>query len=170
MPATPLTLRLNGMRALKNLIIATASMTATTPEEAMKNFLDILKNASPSVRLAVAFATPWVMLGMALAKYKFLTSGLKAVKKLLTSKLTASVTIPGTHPLQKQIMTYMVEQGLGQNARTLELTSPQNESKQSRYDPYYAYYGMQLRSSSSSDDADQAKKNQLNYVLSLIHI
>ena len=164
MPATSLTLRPSRLRALKSLIAATTSMTAATPEEAMNNFLEMLQNASPSVKLAIALATPWIMRGMALAKYKSFTSGVKAVKKMLISKLTASVTTPGNHPLQKQIMAYMVEQGLGKNARTLALTSPQNESKQSRYDPYYPYYGMQARTSSSSDDKDGDKKDHLNYV------
>ncbi|KAK5126711.1 hypothetical protein LTR85_009645 [Meristemomyces frigidus] len=156
--------RAGALRALKTLLAASSAMGSSSPDDVLQNFVTILKNTSPSLRLAILFSTPWVMLVMALARNNIIAKGCTSVQKFFTSKLTASVSIPGSHPLQKQIMAYMVNQGLGKNARTLALTSPQNDSKMSGpFAPYYAYYGMQ--SDSTTDDSEEdTKRDQPTYV------
>ncbi|KAK4547223.1 hypothetical protein LTR36_001445 [Oleoguttula mirabilis] len=145
------------LRALSSLIAASTAMGGSSPEADFQNFIPLLKNINPSLRLAILVSTPWVMIGMALSKYSLIAKSCKTVQTFFTRKLTASVSIPGNHPLQKLIMAYMVHQGLGKNARTLALTSPQNVSKRSGA---YAYPGI-----TQPDDADkETKRGQLTYV------
>ncbi|KAK3720172.1 hypothetical protein LTR37_003996 [Vermiconidia calcicola] len=98
--------------------------TSTSPDKVLKNFLEILKSASPHLKLAIAFLTPWTLLIAAISKHAWLTEWLKSLKNYVDGSLYASVTIPASHPLNRQVLAYMVEHGLRRNARTLALTNP----------------------------------------------
>ena len=55
--------RVNRLRASKNLLLGlSATMGTTSPEQVLKNFVEILKSSSPALKLAIALLTPWAML------------------------------------------------------------------------------------------------------------
>ena len=98
---------------------------SSSPEKALKNFIEMLKKASPQLRLAMALLTPWAMLVAAITKHRWLCSGFDFLRRTVVQNLYASVSIPASHPLNKQLLEYMVEHGLGKDAKTLSLPPPQ---------------------------------------------
>ena len=114
------------LQACKKILLATAeAMGSSSPEKVLKNFVELLQNASPQLKFAILLLTPWAMLFTAMSKYALLRSGLSTLKKYAKDTIYASVSIPGSHPLNKQLLQFMVEQqGLGKNARTLALSPP----------------------------------------------
>ena len=148
-------------------------MGNTSSESVLKNFIDILQSSSPGLRLAIAFLTPWALLTTAVLKYSWAPRCFNSIKRFISNCLFASVSIPSTHPLNRQILAYMVDQGLGKNARTLALTSPYSGMNSSawleverlmessyRYDPYSRRSAQNLRHL-KDDDPD---KRALSYV------
>jgi hypothetical protein len=119
-------LRFPRLQAFKKMLLLTAeAMGSSSPEKVLKNFVDLLQNASPQLKFAILFLTPWAMLVTAMSKYTLLRQGLSTLKKYAKNTIYASVSIPGSHPLNKQLLQFMVEQqGLGKNARTLALSPP----------------------------------------------
>lgn len=70
------------------------------------------------------------MLAAALASYGKVWHAIHACGTYVAGTIYASVRIPGTHSLQKQVLAYVIEQGLGKNARSLNLSSAQRDAKQ----------------------------------------
>lgn len=119
-------LRFSRLQAIKQMLLVTArAMGSSSPENVLENFVKLLQNASPQLKFAILFLTPWAMLITAMSRYTLLRQGLSAVKQYAKGIIYASVSIPGSHPLNKQLLQFMVEQqGLGKNARTLALSPP----------------------------------------------
>lgn len=99
-------------------------MGTDSPGSALRNFITILQSASPQLRLAIALLTPWALLASAITRYAWVSQWLDGIKGYLSGLMCASVSIPSSHPLNRQLLAYMAEQGLGKNARTLALTTP----------------------------------------------
>lgn len=105
-------------------------MGGSSPEAYFQNFMAVLKKTSPKVRLLILLGMPCVKLITVMCRYNFVPS----VPKLISSWFTASVSIPSHHPLQNPSMAYMLDQGLGKNARTLALTVGEPEPFARHYD------------------------------------
>jgi hypothetical protein len=118
-------LGLTRLRALKKILSTTAEvMGSSSPEKTLKNFIEIIQSSSPQIKFAILFFTPWAMLITAISKYALIRQSFTTLKEYALSTIYASVSIPSTHPLNKQILAYFIEHGLGKNARTLALTPP----------------------------------------------
>ncbi|KAK3711721.1 hypothetical protein LTR37_009498 [Vermiconidia calcicola] len=172
LPSTRLSLA--RLQAIKNTIFNLSERmgTSTSPDKVFKNFLEILKSASPHLKLAIAFLTPWTLLIAAISKHAWLTRWLKSLRSYVVGSLYASVTIPSSHPLNRQVLAYMVEHGLGKNARTLALTNPAlAKAQQSMIDmidsgyPYgtgvqYDSRGRRIRSAKTSAGGEDEDKDR----------
>lgn len=119
-------------------------MRTSSPAEVLQNLIRILEGASPRLRLAIALATPWAMLLAALTTYGRVWHILHAVTSYIANSIFASVRIPGSHALQKQVLAYVVDRGLGKRARTLALAPAQRDNK-ALMNYYDNFYGTSLR-------------------------
>lgn len=158
----------NGAKAeaLKHwIMLATSGMGTSSPAEVLTNFIRILEGASPRLRLLIALSTPWAMLLAAVAGYARVWSTINTAKSYLADSLYSSITIPDTHPMNKQVLSYVAEQGLGNNARALALSMSQVDAKQlsatmqAHYDDIYGYgrgpRGPQKHRHAESDEDDK---------------
>jgi chaperone BCS1 len=170
----PITRSLARLHAVKTLLFSTSErMGTTSPERVLKNFIEVLKSASPQFKLAIALLTPWALLITAISKYAWLAKWFSTIRNYVSDWLYASVSIPSSHPLNRQVLAYMVEHGLGKNARTLALTTPglslanyQDIERAIYGSGAYDTYGRRVPSSHNShkykdDDPD---KKSLSYV------
>lgn len=170
MPPPSLQTTLLRLQTLKRwLLTVTSAMGTSSPTEVLHNLVRILEGASPHLRLAIALTTPWAMLVGALASYGRVWQGLRAVKSYVGGSVYASVRIPGTHALQKQVLAYVVEQGLGKNARSLTLSPAQRDHKQlmmnymTAYDNIYGH-GARALQKQRHTEPDEKEKPPLSYV------
>lgn len=157
------------MHALRQWIMTlTSGMGTSSPAEVLHNFIRIVEGASPRVRLAIALATPWAMLAAALHSYARVWSTLHSLTSYILNTVAASVRIPGSHPLQKQVLAYVVEQGLGRHARTLALSPAHRDPKQlmvsymSVYDNIHGRGGRQQQQRHA--EPEESEKPALSYV------
>ena len=154
------------------LAIAAESMGTSSPEKVLQNFITVLQNASPQLKLAIFFLTPWAMLITAVSKYALIRQSLSALKTTVVSSVYASVSIPGSHPLNKAVLGWMVDQGLGKHARTLALTPPNGTTTAARpylsaYDDLYLYGADGRRARNrrhNSAEEEDRQKQALSYV------
>lgn len=96
--------RLQDFKSL--LAKASETMGTTGPEEVLRNFIDILKGASPQMKLAITLLTPWALLVTALANYAWVVRAFTALKDLAVSYIYASISIPASHPLNGQVLAW----------------------------------------------------------------
>ena len=150
-------------------------MGSTSPEKVLKNFVDLLQNASPQLKFAILLLTPWAMLFTAMSKYTLLRQGLSTLKKYARNTIYASVSIPGSHPLNKQLLQFMVEQqGLGKNARTLALSPPAGTNPLgtrgilSMYDDYPYTYDLGGRRVKNKRNPNAEEEDRQRQALSFI--
>ena len=152
------------------LLKISTDMGTSSPDKVLRNFIEYLKKASPRLKLAIAYCTPWIMLFTAVSKYAWICRGFGALRSYVTNSLYASISIPASHPLNSQILAYMVERGLGKNARTLSLTPPQIGIAKTAY-LYPELYGMDPYGRGRSKpkrhadpEAEDKEKQALSYV------
>lgn len=104
-------------RTLQTLFNGGTSMFNATTDTVYGQLIDGLANASPVLRQAMILATPYFVLAM--------SSGYYVIKEFVANRISASVKIPGNHPLQQHILRYLVTEGnLGKNSRNLGLSMP----------------------------------------------
>ena len=169
-------LRFSRLQAWKKMLLVTAeAMGSTSPEKVLKNFVDLLQNASPQLKFAILLLTPWAMLFTAMSKYTLLRQGLSTLKKYARNTIYASVSIPGSHPLNKQLLQFMVEQqGLGKNARTLALSPPAGTNPLgtrgilSMYDDYPYTYDLGGRRVKNKRNPNAEEEDRQRQALSFI--
>lgn len=166
--ATLPTSTVSRLQTLKRWIMTvTSGMGTSSPAEVLQNLIRILEGASPRLRLAIALATPWAMLLAALTTYGRVWQTLHTVTSYIANNIYASVRIPGSHALQKQVLAYVVDQGLGKRARTLSLASTQRDNNKMLMNYYDAVYGTTGRSRHQQPrtiDAEEDEQPPLQYV------
>lgn len=140
-----------------------AMSCSSSTQSIVDQFLEVLKSLSPALRLVIITATPWVTLGLALAKYHAITGAISAVKNYITSWVTATVLIPSSHPLHKRVMTYMIDHGLGTNARKLALQTPQAQAARSNRNDYILDLMCRSKKQQKQEDPE-LKRTNLEYV------
>ena len=166
------TTTLGRLEAMKRVLLQLSSMMGTTsPELVLSNFIGMLQHASPRLKVAIMLITPWAMLVTAIRKYALISQTLRSSKDYLTIYLHASVSIPSSHPLHKQILAYMVEDGLGSNARTLAVARPAEKFKKLGYASYYDMIddsiGSHRRNKQKRNinpEDEEAERNTLSFV------
>lgn len=164
-------LEFSRMQALKKILSMTAeSMGSSSPEKVLQNFIGLLQSASPQLKLAILFFTPWAMLITAVSKYGLIRRTFASLKDYALSTIYASISIPSTHPLNKQVLAYFVEHGLGKNARTLALTSPGATGNRvtSLLDEFPYLYGSDGRRSRSKRNLNAEEDDRQRAALSYI--
>ena len=145
-------------------------MEKSSPNQVLQNFIKVLESASPKLKLVIFFLTPWAMLIAALAKYNWLRESFNNLRTYFVSCLYASVSIPSSHPLNRQILSYMVDHGLGENARTLAVATPQSTLKAMGHtmymDPYDHPYGTGRHSKKrhTNPEDEEREKHSVAYV------
>jgi chaperone BCS1 len=113
------------------------------------------------------------MLITAMSKYALLRQTLSSLKTYASSSVFASVSIPGSHPLNKQLLAWLVDQGLGKNARTLALSSPNaippgSRTYLSAYDDYSYLYGADGRRARSKRNLNAEEEDRQKQALSYV--
>ncbi len=145
-------------------------MGSSSPDVVLSNTIEIMKSANPHIKFAIAFLTPWALLATAVLRYEWAAGWLRAIKDYFVSSIFASVTIPSTHPLNKSVLAYMVEHGLGRNARALALTPPGlsamgwQELDRVLHPAMYDPYGRRSAAHNRHKVNDDPNKRDLSYV------
>lgn len=108
-----------------------------------------------------------------MSKYALLCQALATLKAYATSSIYASVSIPGSHPLNKQLLAWLVDQGLGKNARTLALSSPNAVPPGTRgylsvYEDYPYLYGADGRRARSKRNPNAEEEDRQKQALSYV--
>ncbi|TKA43268.1 hypothetical protein B0A54_05749 [Friedmanniomyces endolithicus] len=123
----PQTGHLLGLRPLGGLFTVlmkkSDAIAASSPETILARFFEMLEGTSTATRVTFTLVTPLVMLGMVLAKHKYLVSALSGVEKMILSSVTSQITIDAGHPLQRQVMAWLVQHGL-KNTNRLAIAPP----------------------------------------------
>lgn len=94
------------------------------PKRALQNGLAVISSASSSLNTFTAIVFGFGSLTAGLYLYVWNNVPLRAAFHWLSSKFTGSVSIASTHPLNKDVLTYLEQRRLGPQANSLALVDP----------------------------------------------
>ncbi|KAK3621627.1 hypothetical protein LTR56_022666 [Elasticomyces elasticus] len=155
----PLAKRLGALYAL--LTKSSDAIASSSPEAVLAKLLEILKQASPALRLAITFSTPIILLYSALSKYGAVVYSFMALKRYISSKVTSQIKIGASHPLQRQVMAWLAQHAL-KDAHTLALADSADTQSSRQLSRFAMIYGEEAVKPNNSDEDD--KKEDLVYV------
>ncbi|KAK5678457.1 hypothetical protein LTS10_008901 [Elasticomyces elasticus] len=155
----PLAKRLGALYAL--LAKSSDAIASSSQDAVLDKLLEMLKQASPALRLAITFSTPVILLYSALSKYGAIVYGFMALKNYISSKVTSQIKIGASHPLQRQVMAWLAQHAL-KDAHTLALADSADAESSKQLSRFAMIYGEEAFEPKTSDQDD--KKDELVYV------
>ncbi|KAK3656528.1 hypothetical protein LTR56_002875 [Elasticomyces elasticus] len=96
---------LGRLQSMQSLIWRTSVALGTeSPEKVSSNFINMLKSAGPVLNEITTLIVPWAMLITAFYRYDWLCRAAVSAKEYLVDFLYASISIPGDHALNQQVL------------------------------------------------------------------
>ncbi|KAK5691750.1 hypothetical protein LTR17_025591 [Elasticomyces elasticus] len=121
---------LGRLQSMQSLIWRTSVALGTeSPEKVSSNFINMLKSAGPVLNGITTLIVPWAMLITAFYRYDWLCRAVASTKDYTMSFLHASISIPGDHPLNQQVLRWVLNEGAKFEIRTLALLNPVDNSR-----------------------------------------
>ena len=110
------------------------------PKRALQNGLAVIARTSSSVNTITAIIFGFGSLGTGFYLYIWRNAPLRAAFHWLSSRFVGSVSIASSHPLNKDILTYLESKRLGPQVNSLALVNPNagptmNDMLRNEYDP-----------------------------------
>jgi chaperone BCS1 len=120
--------------------IALPSWLTVDPKRALQNGLALISTSSYGVHTFTAILFGFGSLSAGFYLYVWKNVPLRAAVKLVSSKFNGSVSIASSHPLNKDVLTYLEKKRLGPQANSLALVNPNagptmSEMIRGMYDP-----------------------------------
>lgn len=95
-----------------------------TPKRVLQNGVTAIAGTNNSIHAATAVLFGLGSLGVGLYFYVWENRSLRSALAWLSSHFTGSISIASTHPLNKDVLTYVEKNGLGRKAKSLALVNP----------------------------------------------
>jgi hypothetical protein len=120
--------------------IALPSWLTVDPKRALQNGLALISTSSYGVHTFTAIIFGFGSLSAGFYLYVWKNVPLRAAVKWVSSKFNGSVSIASSHPLNKDVLTYLEKKRLGPQANSLALVNPNagptmSEMIRGMYDP-----------------------------------
>ena len=106
------------------------------PETVLSNALQSLRASSPNLDEAVTLLVPFAILGYGLHHFVWKRPIFTWLVEFISSYFVGQITIPVSSPLNKQVLAWVAEHGLGEQARSLALQVPDPAQRRPTGDPY----------------------------------
>lgn len=116
------------------------SWLTVDPKRALQNGLAVISGTSSSINTFTAIVFGFGSLGAGFYLYIWRNASLRAAFHWLSSYFVGSVSIASSHPLNKDVLTYLENKRLGPQANSLALVNPNagptmNDMLRGIYDP-----------------------------------
>ncbi|KAK4949338.1 hypothetical protein LTR10_011956 [Elasticomyces elasticus] len=137
---------LGRLQSMQSLIWRTSVALGTeSPEKVSSNFINMLKSAGPVLSDITTLIVPWAMLITVfyrlikavrinllapadVSRYDWLCRAVASMKDYVMSFMHASISIPGDHALNQQVLRWVLNEGAKSQIRTLALLNHVNNS------------------------------------------
>ncbi|KAM0715944.1 hypothetical protein Q7P37_008458 [Cladosporium fusiforme] len=100
------------------------SWLTVTPARALQNSVATIAGTSSNLHAITAVIFGFGSLGAGLYLYVWRNRSIRGLAAWLGSKFTGSISIASTHPLNRDILTYLEKNGLNRKAKSLVLVNP----------------------------------------------
>ncbi|KAF2764584.1 P-loop containing nucleoside triphosphate hydrolase protein [Teratosphaeria nubilosa] len=105
-------------------IMLTRQMSNGSPNTILQKLMELLGQTTPRLNRAFMLLKLWATLYVALTRYSDILRRLMSLQRSVAARFTASISIPGSHSLNRQVINYLLNQGLDKDAKNVTLSKP----------------------------------------------